>query len=61
MPGPRKGSPKIPGSGRKVGTHNKTTALLKDAVLLAATKSGQNIDAKSKDCLVTNFGKTGRS
>jgi hypothetical protein len=53
MPGPRKGSPKIPGSGRKVGTPNKTTALLKDAVLLAATKAGQNIDAKSKDALVT--------
>jgi hypothetical protein len=57
MPGPRKGSPKIPGSGRKKNTPNKTTALLKDAVLLAATKSGQNIDAKSKDCLVTYLAK----
>tara|TARA_B110000196_G_C20524074_1_gene376870 strand:+ start:136 stop:417 length:282 start_codon:yes stop_codon:yes gene_type:complete len=53
MSGPRKGSPKIKGSGRKAGTPNKTTALLKDAVLLAATKAGQNIDAKSKDALVT--------
>jgi hypothetical protein len=57
MPGPRKGSPKIPGSGRKAGTPNKTTALLKDAVLLAATKAGQNIDATSNDALVTYLAK----
>ena len=53
----RKGSPKIPGSGKKKNTPNKTTALLKDAVLLAATKAGQNIDAKSKDALVTYLAK----
>jgi hypothetical protein len=51
--GPKKGVAKVPGSGRKEGTPNKTTALLKDAVIQAATKAGQNIDAKSKDCLVT--------
>jgi hypothetical protein len=49
----KKGAPKTPGSGRKKGSVNKATALLKDAVLLAATKAGQNIDAKSNDALVT--------
>jgi hypothetical protein len=49
----KKGNPKTPGSGRKRGSLNKTTALLKDAVLLAAAKAGQNIDAKSNDALVT--------
>lgn len=53
----KKGSAKTPGSGRKHGSLNKTTALLKDAVLLAATKAGQNIDAKSKDALVTYLAK----
>ena len=40
MPGPRKGSPKIPGSGRKKGALNKTTALLKDTILQAAKAAG---------------------
>jgi hypothetical protein len=53
----KKGAPKTPGSGRKKNTPNKTTALLKDAVLQAATKAGQNIDAASKDALVTYLAK----
>ena len=36
--------------GRKKGTPNKTTALLKDAVLMAAEQTGA--DAKGKDGLV---------
>lgn len=36
--GRTKGSAKV--GGRKKGTPNKTTALLKDAILLAATKAG---------------------
>jgi hypothetical protein len=35
-----KGEPKTPGSGRKKGTPNKTTALLKDAILQAAELAG---------------------
>ena len=38
-----KGSPKTPGSGRKKGTPNKTTQLLKDAVLNAAAVRGEQI------------------
>ena len=38
--GPKKGVAKVPGSGRKEGTPNKTTALLKDAILQAAEAAG---------------------
>ena len=38
-----KGAPKTPGSGRKKGTPNKTTQLLKDAVLKAAALRGEQI------------------
>jgi hypothetical protein len=41
---------KIEGSGRKKGTPNKATALLKDAILQAAHLSGR--DQKGKDGLV---------
>ena len=44
-PGPKKGSPKTPGSGRKKGTVNKSTQLLKDAVLRAAELAGDSIGA----------------
>mgnify|MGYP001140226800 CR=1 FL=1 len=37
-------------TGRKKGTPNKTTALLKDAILLAAEKTGQ--DGKGKGGLI---------
>ena len=42
MPGPGrpKGTPKT--GGRKKGTPNKTTALLKDAILMAAEQAGVN-------------------
>ena len=39
-----------PGSGRAKGTRNRTTTLLKDAILQAATLVGQ--DGKGKDGLV---------
>lgn len=38
MVGRKPGTPKT--GGRKKGTPNRTTALLKDAILLAATKAG---------------------
>ena len=38
-----KGSPKTPGSGRKKGTPNKTTQLLKDAILRAAQVYGASL------------------
>jgi hypothetical protein len=38
MPGKKPGSPKT--GGRRKGTPNKTTALLKDAILEAATQAG---------------------
>ena len=48
-----KGAPKTPGSGRKKGTPNKTTALLKDATIQAAIIAGNEYDPESKDGLVT--------
>ena len=48
-----KGAPKTPGSGRKKGTPNKTTALLKDATIQAAIIAGNKYDPKSKDGLVS--------
>ena len=39
-PGLRKGVAKVPGSERKKGGVNKTTALLKDAILQAAEAAG---------------------
>jgi hypothetical protein len=45
-----KGTPRPPNSGRAKGTRNKRTALLKDAILKAATLVGQ--DGKGKDGLV---------
>jgi hypothetical protein len=46
------GRPKPPaaGMGRKKGTPNKTTALLKDAIIMAAEATGS--DTKGKDGLV---------
>ena len=46
-----KGSSKT--GGRKKGTPNKTTALLKDALIQAAVKAGENLDKKTKDGLTT--------
>ena len=46
--GPKKGSPKAPGSGRKKGTSNKSTQLLKDAVLMAAELCGDKLDPTDK-------------
>lgn len=47
-PGPSKGSPRQPGSGRKKGTPNKTTQLLRDAVLMAAELCGDKLDPTNK-------------
>jgi hypothetical protein len=46
----KKGTPKPPNAGRKKGQPNRTTTLLKDAILQAATLLGQ--DGKGKDGLV---------
>jgi hypothetical protein len=40
MADPQKGRPKTPGSGRKKGVPNKTTAALKDMILKALDESG---------------------
>jgi hypothetical protein len=45
-----KGTPKPPDAGRKKGTHNRTTTLLKEAILEAATLLGDN--GKGRDGLV---------
>ena len=47
-----KGDPKTPGSGRRKGSMNKNTALLKDAVLQAAELAGQDITGKKTDGLI---------
>lgn len=44
------GRPKT--GGRKKGTPNKTTALLKDAIIQAATQAGDDLDPQSKDGLI---------
>lgn len=46
----KKGTPKPPSSGRAKGTRNRTTVLLKDAILKAATLVGH--DGKGKDGLI---------
>lgn len=43
---PAKRKPPNAGKGRKVGVPNKTTALLKEAIILAATKVGRNNKGK---------------
>lgn len=45
-----KGTPRPPNTGRAKGTRNRTTTMLKDAILTAATLLGQ--DGKGKDGLV---------
>jgi hypothetical protein len=45
-----KGTPRPPNTGRARGTRNRTTTLLKDAILTAATLVGQ--DGKGRDGLV---------
>lgn len=44
------GNPKT--GGRNKGTRNKTTALLKDAILLAAANVGNELKPNAKDGLV---------
>lgn len=51
MAGRPKGTPKT--GGRSKGTPNKTTALLKDAIIEGAVLAGEKMDPKSKDGLVT--------
>lgn len=46
----KKGTPKPPNAGRKKGQPNRTTTLLKDAILIAATMLGR--DGKGRDGLV---------
>jgi hypothetical protein len=46
-----KGSAKT--GGRKRGTPNKTTALLKDALIKAAVKAGEKLDENTEDGIVT--------
>ncbi len=43
-----KGTPRSPNAGRKKGTLNKNTTLLKDAVLRAAEVRGQKISTNKK-------------
>lgn len=45
-----KGAPRVEGAGRQKGSVNKTTALLKDAIIMAAELEGS--DRKGKDGLV---------
>lgn len=49
--GKPKGSPKT--GGRKKGTPNKTTALLKDAILIAARRAGGAEDDKDDEGLIS--------
>ena len=39
----KKGEPRPANAGRKKGTPNKRTALLKDAIILAAQKAGHDV------------------
>jgi hypothetical protein len=41
------------GKGRKKGVPNKTTALLKDAILKAAELAGKDLDPKSRDGMIS--------
>ena len=43
------GTPKTPGSGRTAGTPNKTTGLLKDAILKAASLAGNDLTNAKDD------------
>jgi hypothetical protein len=56
-PGPKKGSQKkTPGSGRKRGTPNKNTGVLKDAFIAAAIKAGEKLGvtkAEQKEGMTT--------
>lgn len=51
MAGRKPGTPKT--GGRKKGTPNKTTALLKDAIIEAARQAGNELDEGSKDGLIS--------
>ena len=46
--GPPKGTPRTPGSGRKPGTPNKNTTLLKDAILMAGEAAGDALALPGK-------------
>src|SRR6185437_8978147 len=46
--GPPKGTPRTPGSGRKPGTPNKNTTLLKDAILMAGEAAGDALSLPGK-------------
>ena len=52
--------PSVPGErrgGRQKGTPNKTTALLKDAILRAAEKAGEKLDGSNEGGLVAYLSK----
>jgi hypothetical protein len=48
--GRKKGSPKVTGSGRKIGSPNLTTKIVREAAIMAAEIVGQ--DGRGKDGLV---------
>ena len=48
--GRKKGSPKVPGSGRRIGSPNLTTKVVREAAIMAAAIVGQ--DGRGKDGLV---------